>query len=119
MTITFKIYSIISFGIEGNTQLKYKQYKYDKIDIGKMLVSNKIENQINVLKSFRKKSDEMKKDIMNINKILVKLSKMYVKNNKIELSKINILMGYEGSVSKIYFKYLFEDLNFSKKNAQN
>lgn len=115
MTITFKIYSIISFGIEGNTQLKNKQYLYDKIDIGKMLIINKIENQISILKSFRKKSDEMKKDIKNMDKILMKLSELYIKNNEIELSKINIIMGYEGSVSKIYFKYLFEDLDFSKR----
>lgn len=54
---TFHIQSAIVNGIEGNTLLHRKQYEYQDIEIGKYIIQNKIQNQLDMVKSIRKKQE--------------------------------------------------------------
>lgn len=43
------------------------------------------------------------------------IKSFYLKENKMELLKVNTLMGHEGNISKIYFKHMFNELEFTKR----
>jgi CRISPR-associated protein Cas1 len=94
---------------EGNTLLRVKQYTYDGLDIARLLISNKIQNQLFLLKSIRKKSARLKTSINSINEQL----KMINKKNSIQE-----LMGLEGFCAKIYFKEWFCEMEWKGRRPR-
>ncbi|MBQ4421297.1 MAG: type V CRISPR-associated endonuclease Cas1 [Bacteroidales bacterium] len=93
---------------EANYLLRQRQFEFSQCDISiaKLLVRNKITNQIEILKKTRKTDSTTKLSIAVCRKCL----------NKIEYtSAYNSLMGLEGLASKCYFEALFQDLGWKKR----
>lgn len=106
----FKLYESINFKMEGNTLLRKKQYLCKKQDlISNKIIINKIENQRDFILKLRSKDD---KEIINS------------LNKKIEILKSNNdydnyqIMGIEGSASKIYFKRIFDNLEWNGRQPR-
>lgn len=89
---------------EGNVLLRQKQYSYDKLDIAQHLVANKIDRQIAALKERRKKSDELKKGIQQL--------QTYRQQLPLENADLQSVLGVEGIASRVYFSHLFIDNNW-------
>jgi CRISPR-associated protein Cas1 len=79
---------------EGNVLLRRKQYLYNSNEIANLLVSNKIENQIRLLKSLRKKDEFLRIAIKNLE---------VIQESLVDAENVQSLMGKEGSASKIFF----------------
>ncbi|MBR4156864.1 MAG: type V CRISPR-associated endonuclease Cas1 [Bacteroidales bacterium] len=90
---------------EANYILRKKQYSLDKndISIAKILVKNKIENQIGLLKKTRMKDELTVETISSLSRI----------HNIIDLQDdYNKLMGIEGLVSKKFFSAYYQKNNW-------
>lgn len=98
---SFKLYDIIANKNMGNTLLRKSQYLYNEIDIPKLLIKNKINNQLKNLKDVRYKSDYVNECINLLTGYIEKLQ-----NTK----SISEIMGYEGLSSKVYFKAYFNNV---------
>ncbi|MCB4781074.1 MAG: CRISPR-associated endonuclease Cas1, partial [Sulfurovum sp.] len=104
MTHSFRLYASLISGIEGNFLLRGKQYTYNSDDIARYLVENKISQQIYQLQKRRDKSRALKNAIDTLR----------IYRNSISTKQPNTqdLLGTEGSASKLYFKYMFEDIEW-------
>lgn len=91
---------------EANFVLHHMQYKMESHDIriAKILIANKLENQIANLKAVRKNGEK---------KIsAIRLIEDYIRG--IELTKdYHQLLGIEGSAAKIYFSVYFSEFNWN------
>jgi len=103
-----------------NIFLRFEQYaRYqdmeERLKMGRIIVSNKIDNQIEVIKNYNWKGMDYdyKDDIKSIERI-----KMTIKDK----STNNELMGIEGSCSQIYFrsfgKMFRGEIRFEKRNRR-
>lgn len=99
-----KHYGSLQSAAEGNVVLKRKQYEFREPDIAQHIVANKIEQQIALLKSRRKKSGELKEGIKQLQKYQSQLT-----NPDYGLQEI---MGVEGTASRVYFSHLFVDCDW-------
>ena len=90
---------------EANYLLRQKQFQKSKddIDIARFLISNKIRNQIKLLKNTRRKDPLTTKSIHLCSEVLKGIS---------EVNDYHILMGLEGTASKSFFSAYFQDLNW-------
>ena len=72
------------------------------LKIAKTLIKSKAKNQINLIKYYaRYREDTDKEEFLKLEKILTDISKIY---NNIDNAKDNsVLMGYEGSISNLYW----------------
>lgn len=109
MTPGFRLYSIIGANKDGNTLLRKRQYTHNNIDIAKVIISNKMQNQLYELKNIRYKNDYTKQAIHRINEYINKLS---------EVNEINQLMAYEGLTSKLYFKSFFNNVEWKGRKPR-
>ena len=103
-------YSIINAYNEGNYLLRKRQYSYSGLEIAKRIILNKVKNQMAVLKDIRNKSEELKTDINKIEGYI----------NSIEQPNLELtqLLGYEGLSSKLYFKHLFANCNWTSRKPR-
>jgi CRISPR-associated protein Cas1 len=104
---SFKCYAEIISSADGNYLLRQKQYlagEKESIDISKLLVENKIRNQIKILKYYKKDLSDF-----NYKNIISK-----VRNS----DDHNKLLGFEGLASRKYFKLLFSELNWRRRSPQ-
>jgi len=109
-TFGFRYVGAINAKTEGNVLLRKKQYSYTKLEIGKYLVSQKINNQLYLLKSIRKKSTNLSQSINGINRIL----RTEIHNT----TNTEQLMGFEGIVSKVYFSEWFRDMGWHSRKPR-
>ena len=106
---SFKLYSSISFMLEGNTMLRMKQYTTTKSTvIAKQIIINKIKNQRDTLKRLRNK--DIANAIENLDLAIQRLS-----NNDYQ---INEIMGLEGTTAKVYFNRLFKELGWNGRQPR-
>lgn len=93
---------------EANYLLRQKQYAFDKndISIAKILISNKVKNQLALLVKTRLK-DERTEKAKTI--CTMALSEIPI------LSNYNKLMGTEGVVAKYYFEAYFQQHQWTKR----
>lgn len=110
LTSTFRNLGVWNAGTEGNFLLRYKQYHQSNYEIAKKLVYNKIENQRNVLKSFRKKT-LLEKDAIHL--LRFQLEKVEIVNH------FKTLLGIEGVASKIYFSTFFHNFNWQGRKPRS
>lgn len=101
MTAGFRLYSIIGAVKDGNTLLKRKQYAYNSLDIARVIIKNKISNQLYELKAVRNKSDAVKTAIEQLKGYLSKAA---------SAEYLSELMAYEGLASKQYFSNHFNNV---------
>ena len=111
MNRNFKNYAVLTAETEGNFLLRKKQYLNEEKSfyISKHLVSNKIENQITLLKKIRYKSKSLKLIIKELQSIRKRVSN----------SKNNFeLMGIEGLASKKFFNIYFKHLEWKGRKPR-
>ena len=96
---------------EANYLLRQKQHLFDinNVEIGKVLVANKLKNQLSVLKKTRKKDilTENAKAALNKYLMMIPETKDYAQ-----------LMGVEGVASKVYFTTYFQDLDWNTRRPR-
>ena len=110
LNFSLRPYSIINAYNEGNYLLRKKQYSYSGLGIAQKIVLNKVKNQLTVLKEIRNKTENLKTDIKKIEDYINSIDQP-----NIELSQ---LLGYEGLSSKLYFKHLFSNCNWTGRKPR-
>lgn len=93
---------------EANYLLKEKQYKFDKnnISIAKVIVENKIKNQLKLLEKTRKCDESTKVAIQICKEALSEME---------NIEDYYQLMGTEGFVAKHFFQAYFQQYNWKKR----
>ena len=107
---SLRSYSILNAYNEGNYLLRKKQYSYSGLEIAKRIILNKVKNQLTVLKDIRNKTEDLKTDINKIGGYINSINQP-----DIELTQ---LLGYEGLSSKLYFKHLFANCNWTGRKPR-
>jgi len=99
----FQTYAEISSGLESNFILRDKQYKFEnEFEIAKLLVKNKISNQLYLLKEKNNPMD-YKKEVSEMEE--------KIKNAKDEKE----LLGIEGNYGKNFFSEYFKMMNWIRR----
>lgn len=109
MNQSFKRYGFLSSATNGNTALKRKQYQVDELIIGKAIIQNKVSNQLQLLKGIRNKDNALKDEI--------KMMKTYLQELDDD-HDLKSILGIEGSASRIYFRHVFDTLNWSARRPR-
>ncbi|MDY0014788.1 MAG: type V CRISPR-associated endonuclease Cas1 [Bacteroidales bacterium] len=93
---------------EANFLLRQKQYELDKNDlqIPKVIVKNKILNQLRLLEKTRLKTEQIQKAKQQCKMVLHLVE---------EVVDYNTLMGLEGRISKTYFSAYFESIGYTNR----
>lgn len=96
---------------EANYLLRQKQYSFPKndISIAKILVRNKIANQIETLKKTRR-TDPVTKAVLELCRGCM--------DKLLTADQYNILMGIEGLAAKGYFEAYFHDLGWHSRRPR-
>jgi CRISPR-associated protein Cas1 len=110
MNRNMKIYKFIAARMEGNTELRKRQYNYEGTEIGQYIVLNKVENQRKALMSFRRKNELVEDAIKHLDSHIDKL--------KSENLDINTIMGIEGSAARVYFSQMFNNVNWKGRKPR-
>jgi len=110
MTHSFRLYGSLLSGIEGNFLLRGKQYRYTGDAIARYLVENKINHQIEQLQRRRNKSEALIKAIEKL--------KTYYQNIADTKPESQDLLGIEGSASKLYFKHIFDNIEWQGRQPR-
>lgn len=114
-TYGFRNYLTINNGVKGNFDLRRKQYlEEDSLFVSKKIIENKIKNQSDTIK--------LKRDNKDLN-VINDLNNYFNQIDKI--NSFEELMGIEGNASKVYFKCIFDNIDWRgrkpriKKDIQN
>lgn len=110
MTQSMKLYEIIGSRMQGNTELRKKQYEYNSIDLGKNIIMNKISNQRTALNKIRNKNEYTKEVIKKLDEHKLKL-----KSRDFELTE---LLGVEGSAARIYFSQIYNKVDWKGRKPR-
>lgn len=110
MTASLRVTMILPSKAEGNVLLRKRQYAYDKTDIAARVISNKIHNQNFLLKKIRKKADDEKRVIADLER--------YEKDVLNPGLSVQEIMGIEGVSAKLYFKTLFAAYNWKSRQPR-
>lgn len=110
MTTSMRAYDMIGNKLEGNTLLRRKQYSYEQIDLGRRIVENKIHNQRWALNQQRHKNTELKEAIAKLDK--------YVAEVRHYEGDLPVLLGYEGSAARLYFKHNFNNVSWGGRKPR-
>ena len=96
---------------EANFVLHQRQYDYpkDDISIAKVIVSNKIRNQITALKSTRRH------DTLTTQAIDTMSGKLEILSSILEY---DVLMGVEGSAAKLFFHAFYQDFEWHQRRPR-
>lgn len=109
MTSTFKLYEMIGSKMEGNTVLRMHQYQYDKVDIGRKIEQNKINNQMRALKKIRSKNQYVQEGIHILDDMCKCLDD---KRDYLEV------MGIEGNAARVYFPRIFNNVEWKGRKPR-
>lgn len=96
---------------EANFVLHQRQYEFAKedISIAKVIVGNKIKNQIVALKSTRRHDDLTTQAAEGMKAKLEALD---------SITNYDVLMGVEGSAAKLYFKAFYQDFDWHQRRPR-
>ena len=111
MTYSYRFYSILNNGLEGNNYLHKKQYLYESTELGRMIILNKIMNQRAVLSKIRKKSEYIVEGIEMLNTYIKYLE------GKQDL-ELQTILGYEGNAAKVYFPRIFDNVSWKSRKPR-
>lgn len=104
LSYTHRLYGLWNSVTEGNFLLRKMQYDYNKLDLARHIVLNKITNQIDLLKSMRNKSQCIVDNIQKMNE--------YLETTR-SSNELQLLLGLEGVASRLFFKSWFNEMNWS------
>jgi len=105
-------YLVIWNHTEWNFVLRKKQYEKtdeEMLEIAKNIVFLKTQNQLNLLKSIREKSDFTKKDIEKVKEIILKIE---------SVENYESLLWFEWNVSKIFFWNYFWPIGWQRREPR-
>ena len=110
LNYNLKSYLVVNPDNKGNFLLRKKQYiNQNELELAKYVIKNKIQNQILLIESLRYKTPKEK---ISLNKIKFILNKVdFVKNSQ-------ELLGFEGTISKLYFEIYFKNLEFKGRKPR-
>lgn len=96
---------------EANFVLHQRQYEFAKedISIAKVIVGNKIKNQIVALKSTRRHDDLTTQAAEGMKAKLEALA---------SITNYDVLMGVEGSAAKLFFKAFYQDFDWHQRRPR-
>lgn len=109
LSYNFRCIGVWNAPTEGNFLLRKKQYRYDDWTIGKHLIKNKIESQIQTLKGIRKKTKSCKEAIVSLKTYQSQLP---------TASALSDIMGIEGIASRLYFEHWFDTLPWNGRRPR-
>jgi len=109
LSVNFRCIGVWSTPTDGNFLLRDKQYSYQGFDIAKNIVKNKIQNQIILLKSIRKKEEKLKSSI--------ELMQEY-ENQISDVEKLQELLGMEGISSRLFFSEWYGDMEWQGRKPR-
>jgi CRISPR-associated protein Cas1 len=95
---------------EGNVLLRRKQYEYQGLQIAKLLVRNKISQQVDALKKRRNKSEELQQTIDLLSEYSDRIDEID--------TDLQALLGIEGIASRIYFRQMFDNIEWSGRKPR-
>lgn len=101
MSYSFKLYSVLNAGMQGNTYLHKKQYSYSGNQIAKNIIKNKVINQKETLLQIRKRSEFIQEGIIMLDSYISKLCEQDIERETI--------LGIEGNASRVYFARIFSN----------
>lgn len=96
---------------EANFLLHQRQYDYSKDDISvaKVIVENKIRNQLKALSDTRKKDELTQQSCSTMNSCLTTLP---------DITDYNFLMGIEGTAAKSFFSAFFQEHEWHQRRPR-
>lgn len=105
MKPNFRLVFFFSITAEANFLLRKRQYQYEKenLQIAKILVANKIKNQLRLLEKIRTKNT-----VLTQGKNQCKTAIQLVG----EVDDYDSIMGLEGAIAKMFFDLYFKELNW-------
>lgn len=109
LTGSMKLYDKIGYSMDGNVILRGKQYNYKGLELARFIVRNKVLNQLEVLKSRRNKSDDLRNTIEKLSLYIERVS---------DTNDLQELMGIEGNAAKIYFKHEFDNVEWKGRKPR-
>ena len=94
---------------EGNVLLRRKQYEAGELNllIAKQIVTQKINNQLSLLKNLRNKTNEEQEAIIKLTDI-----------NPLKAESSQELLGIEGNASRIFFPAYFQKCNWIRREPR-
>lgn len=109
MNNSFRLIDIIGYQKDGNVLLKKKQYNYNSIILSKLIIVNKILNQIFLLNSLRNKTTKLKSDIELLYNYIDKVN---------ESPDTYTIMAYEGNASKVFFNNYYGEFDWKGRKPR-
>ena len=109
MNHNLKVYAKINCGAEGNTLLRAKQYASGdrNLFIAKMLIRQKIDNQIALIKNVRHLAADDKQAVHFLNTFDLE-----------KAENIHEIMGVEGNASRIFFATYFRTMDWKRREPR-
>jgi len=108
-TYSFRCYGTWSSSTEGNFLLRQKQYENRSGIIARLIIRNKIDNQLSLIKELRGKNPVQKRAVELLGKYHDQIC---------EATSIREIMGIEGIASKVYFEAWFYDLDWKGRKPR-
>ena len=110
MTTSMRVYDYMGGKMEGNVLLRKHQYNYEKLDLAKHILINKLQNQRWLLNLQRDKSENVKEAIQQIDQYLQGLIEYE--------GDLQGLLGFEGSAARVYFKNHFNNIPWNGRKPR-
>ncbi len=105
----FRCYGTWSSSTEGNYLLRQKQYDNKSGSIARLIISNKIGNQLGLIKSVRSKNPVQARAIELLSNYQHQIS---------GANSVQEIMGIEGIASRVYFESWFYDLDWKGRKPR-
>lgn len=109
LSYSHRPYGLWSSAMEGNFLLRRKQYDYNKLDIARHLVFNKITNQTALLKSIRDKPQDTADAIQKMTEYAQQTG---------TAADLQMLLGLEGVASRLYFGRWFAGMEWNGRKPR-
>lgn len=109
LSVNFRCVGHWSTPTDGNFLLREKQYAHQGLDIAGHIVQNKILNQTHLMKSIRKKEDELKKSL--------ELMQAYVRQIQ-GFTNLQEILGMEGVSSRLFFSQWYKDMDWKGRKPR-
>lgn len=112
LNTNFKLLALINNDLLGNTLIRSLQYDNNKnrdFFIAQQIIKLKTNNQINILKKIGLREQKIKEKIKFLELEITSIDKT---------TKINELMGIEGYIAKEYFKIIFSDNKWLRREPR-
>ncbi|HIW21950.1 MAG TPA: CRISPR-associated endonuclease Cas1 [Candidatus Dorea intestinavium] len=106
MTVGMRVYQVINGYGEGNTIIRSRQYEYTGLEIGKIIINNKIKSQYKALQTIRYRNDVLNEAIATMKKH---------SQDALEAENRNELLGIEGSAARVYFPQIYSNVQWKRR----